>query len=65
MKQIKSFLVAAIAFALVAPLFTACGSDDDDNKQEIIENIVSEFSVNDQMVAAQKAKSGRMSPYCW
>ena len=59
MKQIKSFLVAAIAFALVAPLFTACGSDDDDNKQEIIENIVSEFSVNDQMVAAQKAKSGK------
>ena len=59
MKKIKTFLVATIAFAMVAPVFTACGSDDDDNKQEIIENIVSEFSVNDQMVAAQKAKSGK------
>ena len=55
--KIKSFLVATIALAMVAPVFTACGSDDDDKKQEIIENIVSEFSVNDKMVAEQKAKS--------
>lgn len=54
MKKIKSFFLATIAFALVAPLFTACG-DDDDN--ETIENIVSEYTVNDKMVADQKAKS--------
>ena len=56
MKKIKSLLVAAIAFALVAPVFTACSSDD---KNETVENIISEFSVNDKMVAAQKAKSGK------
>ena len=54
MKKIKSLLVAAIAFAMVAPVFTACSSDD---KNETVENIISEFSVNDKMVAAQKAKS--------
>lgn len=52
MKKIKSFILAALALAMVAPVLTAC-SDDDDAKQ----NIVSEYSVNDQMVAAQKAKS--------
>ena len=57
MKKIKSLLVAAIAFALVAPAFTACSSDDDDNKT--VENIISEFSVNDKIVADQKAKSGK------
>ena len=36
--KIKSFLVATIALAMVAPVFTACGSDDDDKKQEIINN---------------------------
>ena len=54
MKQIKSFILAAVAFALVAPVFTACSSDDDDKTKE---NIISEFSVNDKMVAEQKAKS--------
>ena len=58
MKKIKSFLLGAMALAMVTPLFTACGSDDDDNKKEtIIENIVSEFSVNDEKVAAKKAES--------
>jgi sirohydrochlorin cobaltochelatase len=57
MKKIKSFFVAAMAFALVAPAFTACSSDNDDNKT--VENIISEFSVNDKMVAEQKAKSGK------
>ena len=28
MKKIKSFLVAAIAMAFVAPMFIACGDDD-------------------------------------
>ena len=55
MKKIKSFFLAAVACAMVAPLFTACGDD----KNEIVENIISEFSVNDKMVAAQKAKSGK------
>lgn len=56
MKKIKSLLVAAMAFALVAPMFTACSSDDDN---KTVENIISEFSVNDKMVAEQKAKSGK------
>ena len=54
MKQIKSFILAAVAFALTAPVFTACSSSDDDNTKE---NIVSEYAVNDKMVAAQKANS--------
>ena len=36
MKQIKSFILAAVAFALVAPVFTACSSDDDDKTKENI-----------------------------
>ena len=56
MKKIKSFILATMAFALTAPVFTACSSDD---KNETVENIISEFSVNDKMVAAQKAKSGK------
>ena len=59
MKKIRSFTVAALAFAMVAPLFTACSKDDDNKKEEVIENIISEFSVNDKMVAEQKAKSGK------
>ena len=58
MKKIKSFILAAVAFALAAPVFTACSSDDD-KKNETVENIISEFSVNDKMVAEQKAKSGK------
>ncbi|MCR5679114.1 MAG: sirohydrochlorin cobaltochelatase [Prevotella sp.] len=53
MFKIQSFILAAVAFALVAPVFTACSDDDDDTKA----NLVSEYEVNDQMVAAQKAKS--------
>ena len=56
MKKIKSFLVAAIAIAFVAPMFTACGDDD---KSDTVESIVSEYTINDQMVANQKAKSGK------
>ena len=59
MKKIKSFILATMAFALAAPVFTACSSDDDDKKSETVENIISEFSVNDKMVAEQKAKSGK------
>ena len=55
MKKIKTFMLAAVAMALTAPVFTACSSDDD-NKTE---SIVSEFSVNDKKVAEQKAKSGK------
>ncbi|MBR0047355.1 MAG: sirohydrochlorin cobaltochelatase [Bacteroidaceae bacterium] len=53
MKKIKSFIVATMTFALVAPVFTACSSDDD----KTYENIVSEYTVNDEMVAKQKAQS--------
>lgn len=52
MKKIKSFMLAVMALAMVAPVLTSC-DDEGDSK----ENIVSEYSVNDQMVAAQKAKS--------
>jgi sirohydrochlorin cobaltochelatase len=45
-----------MAFAMVAPVFTACSDDDDD---KTVNNLVSEYEVNDQMVAAQKAKSGK------
>ena len=52
----KRTLFAAALLALGATTFTACG--DDDNKTEnVINNIVSEYTYNDNMVAAQKAKS--------
>lgn len=54
MNKIKSFILAAVAFALVAPAFTACSSSDDDNKKD---NIVSEYTINDNLVAAKKAQS--------
>jgi sirohydrochlorin cobaltochelatase len=57
MKKIKSFILAAMAFALAAPVFTACSSSDDNKNNETVENIISEFSVNDKKVAAQKAAS--------
>ena len=53
MKTIKSFILTAVAIALVAPAFTSCG-DDDDNKKE---NIVSEYTINDNLVANKKASS--------
>ena len=52
MKKIKSFFVTVMAICLTVPVFTACNDDD-----ETIENIVSEYTVNDKMVADQKAKS--------
>lgn len=58
MKKIKSFILATMTFALVAPVFTACSSDDNDDNTPI-NNIVSEYSVNDQMVANQKKQSGK------
>ena len=54
MNKIKTFILAAVAFALVAPAFTACSSSDDDNKKD---NIVSEYTINDNLVAAKKAQS--------
>ena len=54
MFKIKSFILAAVAFALVAPAFTACSSSDDDNKKD---NIVSEYTINDNLVANKKAQS--------
>jgi sirohydrochlorin cobaltochelatase len=60
MKKIKTFMLAAVAMALTAPVFTACSSDDDNKTTtEVVESIVSEFSVNDKKVAEQKAKSGK------
>ena len=55
MKKIKSFMTAVLALALTAPVLTACG--DDDTKTETIEKLVSEYSYNDNLVAAQKAQS--------
>ena len=53
MKKISSFILAAIT--MVAPVFTACSNSDDDE----INNMVSEYSVNDEMVAKQKQQSGK------
>lgn len=55
MKKIKSIIFAIMAIAMVAPVVCSC-SNDDDNKKE---NIISEYSLNDKMVADQKAKSGK------
>ena len=53
MKKIKSLILATLALAMVAPVFTACSDDDD----KTVNNLVSEYEVNDKMVAAQKAQS--------
>ncbi|MBO4800606.1 MAG: sirohydrochlorin cobaltochelatase [Bacteroidaceae bacterium] len=58
MKKINSFLFAVVAFCLTAPVFTSCSDDDkNENVTKIVNNIVSEYSYNDSIVAAQKAKS--------
>ena len=54
MKKIK-FLMAAMTLVMAVPVFTACSSDDDKN----VNNLVSEYEVNDKMVAAQKAQSNK------
>jgi len=56
MMKIKSLILGAVAFAMVAPAFIACNDDDD---EKTVNNLVSEYEVNDQMVAAQKTKSGK------
>jgi sirohydrochlorin cobaltochelatase len=53
MKKIKSFVFGIMAFAMTTPVFVSCSSDDSGD----IDNLVSEYKVNDDMVAAQKAKS--------
>ena len=53
MKKIKSLILAAMAVCLAAPVFTSCSSDDSENP----DNLLSEYSYNDNLVAAQKAKS--------
>lgn len=59
MKKISSFILATMTFALAAPVFTSCSSSDDNNDDKTINNIVSEYTVNDQMVANQKKQSGK------
>lgn len=62
MKKIKSFLFAAVAIALTAPVFTSCGDDGDkgvETIEKIVENMVSEYTYNDKLVAETKAKSGK------
>ena len=62
MKKIKSFFLATLAFALVTPTFTSCKKDEANNNNsnsQVVQNIMSEFTVNDQMVAKQKAASGK------
>ena len=56
--KIKSIILATMTFALVAPVFTACSSNDND-EDKTINNIVSEYDVNDKMVASQKKQSGK------
>jgi len=56
MKKIKSFVLAMLAVALAVPVFTSCNNDDDDKN---VNNIVSEYSYNDNLVANQKKASGK------
>ena len=49
MKKIKFFLLAAVAVLS----FASCSKDD----EPVVNNITSEYKLNDDMVAAQKAKS--------
>mgnify|MGYP002517649125 CR=1 FL=1 len=51
MKKIKIFLMMLLAVLS----FAACDDDDNDTKQ----NVISEYSYNDGIVKAQKAKSGK------
>ncbi len=51
MKKIKIFMMMLLA----AISFAACNDDNNDTKQ----NLISEYSVNDEAVATQKAKSGK------
>ena len=51
MKKIKIFLMMLLAVLS----FAACDDDDDNSKQ----NVISEYSYNDGVVKAQKAKSGK------
>ena len=61
MKKIKTFMLAFVAMAMTAPMFTACGDDDTkvETVEKVIENLVSEYSANDKLVADQKAQSGK------
>ena len=49
---IKTLTLATMTMFMVAPVFTACSSDD-----TTVENLISEYEVNDKLVAAQKAAS--------
>ncbi len=53
MKKIKFMLLAVMAVCLTVPVFTSCSSDNTNDP----ENLISEYSYNDNLVAAQKAKS--------
>ena len=55
MKKIKLIVCAVLAIVLSAPILSSCSKDDNNGA----ENIVSEYSLNDKMVADQKAKSGK------
>ena len=57
MKKINSFMLAILAVCLVAPVFTSCDDKDETIVQNTINNIVSEYSFNDSIVAKQKATS--------
>ena len=58
MKKISSFILAAVALCLAAPVFTACSDDEKtETVTKIVNNIVSEYTYNDSIVAAQKARS--------
>ena len=57
MKKINSFMLAILALCLVAPVFTSCDDKDETIVQNTINNIVSEYSFNDSIVAKQKATS--------
>ncbi|MCR5820191.1 MAG: sirohydrochlorin cobaltochelatase [Bacteroidaceae bacterium] len=54
MKNLKTILKAAFALCIAAPLFSSCGNDEDTITYQ---NITSEYTINDEMVANQKKAS--------
>lgn len=53
----KKINILMMAVCVATAMFTACSKDE--NNAEIVQNIMSEYSVNDNAVAAQKAQSGK------
>lgn len=59
MKKLFTLVAAAIMIAAASVTTSCSSSNDDDDNKKVVNNIISEYSYNDSIVAAQKAKSGK------